>query len=408
MAPTSFSSALRAAALLSAVVVLAACGDDPSGPGENESEEPAGVVLGTVYAPDRTTFGDLTARIRWGEQDVTNPVNADGSFAVPLVDPVEGFGQLTVEPADGEGLLPAMVLLTPGDLNGQGTVVLLPTSWTLEAGIHEGTTVSIQPALAADTRVMPSFWGFLYPFRQEGFLQTVVDNSHWSGAFRSWPESMYPIPVALDRLGSNAPFTDADSAMLWTHLNRLEAVMGRDLFQPAPVSEIQILGGSRRALDAILIQVDTTQETRGEGANRTPEPWTWSLTADADTWAGGPVQRVGFLSADIEGGRMVVQDPELFEDQRLVIHEMMHVLGLGHGCSWPSVMTYCASLATDEPTAQDIAHFEVLETIRRMEDELDTRWGLLASVFGHRVVSLGLTPVPGPNLVYGPGSVSGR
>ena len=27
------------------------------------------------------------------------------------------------------------------------------------------------------------------------------------------------------------------------------------------------------------------------------------------------------------------------EDRQLVIHEMMHTLGAGHGCAWPSVQT---------------------------------------------------------------------
>jgi hypothetical protein len=82
----------------------------------------------------------------------------------------------------------------------------------------------------------------------------------------------------------------------------------------------------------------------------------------------------------------------------------MHVLGAGHGCSWASVQTYCASLLSDVPTAPDVAHLAVMLEMRALELEHDSRWGILASVFGHRVVTLGLTPVPGIDLTYGPAS----
>ena len=75
-----------------------------------------------------------------------------------------------------------------------------------------------------------------------------------------------------------------------------------------------------------------------------------------------------------------------------------------HHSSWASVQTYCTSLQSDVPTPPDVAHLTVMMDMRALELEHATRWGILASVFGHRVVTLGLTPVPGIDLTYGPAS----
>ncbi len=387
------------------MLFVAACADQPSGPELDDQPEPFGTVRGQAFAPGRLTLNDVQARVRWGDQEATGPVALDGTFSVPLPDTVSGFGFLTLEPGPGSALLPSWVLLVRGDLDAPGKIVMMPRSWSIESGDYAGQTVSIRPSAAADARVMPSFWGTYFPFRQDGFLQVILDSSEWTGAFRTWSTDDFPIDVALDRPGSNAPFSAADSTLLWRHLDRMEQALGRDAFRPVRIEDVPVLGGSRRALGTILVQIDTAQEVRGEGVANVTEPWTWSLTADATSWSGGWVQQMGFLSARISSGQVRFHDASLMEDQQLVIHEMMHTLGAGHGCSWPSVQTYCASLLTDVPTAEDVAHLEVLEAIRHLEGELGTRWGVLASVIGHRVVTLGLPPVPAPDLVYGPSAV---
>ena len=117
------------------------------------------------------------------------------------------------------------------------------------------------------------------------------------------------------------------------------------------------------------------------------------------------MNRVELNSSDMNGARIILRTAELLSDQRTVIHELMHVLGAGHGCSWASVQTYCASLATDVPTAPDVAHLEVLEAMRQSEEAALSRWGIMASVMGQRAVTLGMGPLPGPNVVVGPVSL---
>ena len=58
--------------------------------------------------------------------------------------------------------------------------------------------------------------------------------------------------------------------------------------------------------------------------------------------------------------------------------------------------------AAPVPTAPDVAHLAVMSAMRELELEHLSRWGVLASVFGHRVVTLGLSPIPSLSVTYGP------
>ena len=390
-------------AVLLLAIVMAACGEDSPGP--QDVLLPFGTLQGQVVTSAETNFADVTARVVWGSQNLTAAVQSNGSFGVEIIDAVSGFGMLTIEPGPNEAIHPGWILLSPGDVGANpGTVVLAPKMWTVDSGDYAGVEVPIDPQLAADGRVMPSFWGFYFPFSQNGFLQTVTDNSEWAAEFRGWPPNAFPIPVALDRLGSDGDISAADSIAFWGHVEVMEAALGWDAFAPAPLEDVRILGGARRPADAIIVQLDSSVAVRGVGVINRADVRTYGLSADATTWSGTNVRNISVVSADITYGIIRLETSGLFSDRQLVIHELMHVLGAGHGCSWASVQTYCASLLSDVPTAPDVAHLAVMMEMRALELEHDSRWGILASVFGHRVVTLGLTPVPGIDLTYGPAS----
>jgi len=387
------------------VTVLGACSGEPAGP--DLPPEPVGTVLGQVHALGTTTFSGLTARVTWGDQVESAAVQADGSFAVALFDDVEGFGALTIEPDATAGLHAAYVVLSPGDLDARGRIALVPARWTLASGDYAGTEVPIDPDLAADSKVMPSFWGFFFPFRQQGSFQVVTNSGLWAGDLRTWKPGLFPVPVALDRPGSNAGITEADSIAFWTHVETMEMALGRNVFEPTPIEDVTILGGSRRARNTVLVQIDTAQLLDGYSNTNTPDPWTWLFSADVGSWSGSPVSRIELGSADMNGARVLLRSSDLLSDRRTVIHELMHALGAGHGCSWASVQTYCASLATDVPTPADVAHLEVLEAMRELEASIQSRWGIMSAVMGQRTVTLGLPTIPPPDVVWGPGSAPG-
>ena len=382
---------------------MSACGNEAPSP--QDVVLPFGTLHGRVVTPAETTFDDVIARVVWGSQEVTGTVQADGTFDVDITGPVSGYGTLTIEPGASEPMHPGWILLSPRDVGaGRGTVVLAPKTWTAESGEYAGMEIPIDPELAADGRVMPSFWGFYFPFSQSGFLQTVTDDATWAGEFRAWPQDAFPISVALDRPGSDQDITSSDSVAFWRHIEVMEAALGWDAFAPTHIDELRIRDDGRTPADAIVVQLDASVATRGVGEINPSDVQTYGLTTDATLWSGTNVRNVSAVSADITYGIIRLEKQELFNDRQLVIHELMHVLGAGHGCSWASVQTYCASLQSDVPTPPDVAHLAVMMEMRALEVEHGTRWGILASVFGHRVVTLGLTPVPGIDLTYGPTS----
>jgi hypothetical protein len=384
-----------------AILGLSACGD--SAPGPVDPVEPFGSITVQVIAPGVTAYGDITARVVWGEQNLTAAVDANGLAQVMIPEAVSGFGTLTLEPGPNEPMHPGWALMTPGDVSG-GTakIVLAPKNWTIESGDYAGTTVPIDPELAADSRVMPSFWGFYFPYSQDGFVQVVEDNSQWVGEIRSWPEGDFPIQVALDRPGSTGDISAADSVAFWTNIDAMESALGFDAFVPERIENIQILGGTRRPNHGILVQVDSTIPVQASTRLNQPDPKIYSLSADARSWGGTFVEDLFLISADISYAVMDFDSIGFASDGQLVMHEFMHVLGAGHGCSWGSVQTYCASLVSTTPSAADVAHLAVLSELRQLERANGSRWGVLASIFGHRVVTLGLTPIPELNVLYGP------
>ena len=389
--------------VLLSVIVVAACRDEAPGP--QDVVLPFGTLRGQVVTSADTSLGDVIARVVWGSQDLTAEVQPDGTFDIEIIDPVSGFGTLTIEPGPSEPMHPGWILLSPGDVGGgRSAVVLAPKTWTAESGDYAGVEVPIDPELAADGRVMPSFWGFYFPFSQSGFLQTVTDHAAWAAEFRGWPQDAFPIPVALDRPGSDGDITATDSVAFWEHVEVMEAALGWDAFAPVPLEDVRILSGSRRPADAVVVRLDESVALRGVGEINRIDEQTYGLTADATMWSGSNVLNVSVVSADITYGIVRLGSNELLADRQLVIHELMHVLGAGHGCSWASVQTYCASLQSDVPTPPDVAHLAVMMEMRALELEHGSRWGILASMFGHRVVTLGLPPVPGIDLKYGPAS----
>lgn len=69
----------------------------------------------------------------------------------------------------------------------------------------------------------------------------------------------------------------------------------------------------------------------------------------------------------------------------LVIHELMHALGVGHTCAWRSVaadLRRCPGRRSPVPTAEDVAYTQVLYRVRHLQTARGARWGLEAALAG--------------------------
>ena len=79
--------------------------------------------------------------------------------------------------------------------------------------------------------------------------------------------------------------------------------------------------------------------------------------------------------------------------RRTIMHEFLHVLGMGHTCSWPSIMTtgtLCPEpLRALKPSPEDVAHYFVMTWARAGERSLGTTWSL-STAFVADVLARGL------------------
>lgn len=388
---------------------LGACSDaGPEGGGpldpQEPDEPPAAVLVGTVEVLGAGAPAGAEVVGRWGAVEGRDDVGSGGVFELELDREPGTAGFVGIRPQDFSDAVSALLRVETPLPRDTLRVLLLPSVWTVQAGVHAGTEVQIHPADGAQGLVLPSYWGFTFPFDQEGREQTILDRTRWTGALVTWPPDAFPLPVALDRNASTSELTSSDSLRLWETLTRFEEVLGRDLFRAARVQDLPAPDPDRDGAipEAVLVRVDSTLSLRGRGSGD-PLTSTWLRSENVETWSGSSVTRLSVVSADARFGMITVQAPDVLEDPALVMHEAMHVLGVGHGCVWRSVQTYCESLAANEPTPEDVAYLEVLEAAREREKALGTTLGILPAVLGERALERGESPIPEAMLVD-PGS----
>jgi hypothetical protein len=335
---------------------------------EQPAEAPGNPVLhGLLLLPDGGSAAGLRAYIRAGAAADSADIAADGSFTVPLAEvrcdsvdieidsPPGGprryhvaYARMRVtarpsastridEPSSGPAPLPLDVAPATRD---SIRIVLVPTTFTIGAGTHAGTTVpiSIGDVAGAATQRM-RFW-------------RVSRAARGYGSPVSWSDSSFPLPVALD----GGP--TRDTAAFWAIARQLERDIGRPLFRPAPLP--------RHADDEsghVVVRFDAGSHSAG------------MTFITYDNW--GTVYH-----ASVE-----LRSTELLRDPRVVTHELVHALGAGHAPWWPSVMG-APEYTTNRATAADAAHTQLLYAVRRAHIEGRATHGLAEAAAARRPIPL--------------------
>jgi hypothetical protein len=311
-----------------------------------------GVVTGRVLAADGGSPAGVrvvVAGTSWADSAVADSA---GSYALHLpaglADDSLQLVAREADPASGR-YHPAAVRLARIDVAGEHGFVLVPRAWTIPGGSYAGTTVEISPRLA----FQPICRGC------SGFLKrsTVV-----GGGVRTWPEAFFPLRVVFDHEFSPLPITPRDSVSFWRSVEGLEADFGADLVRPAPYSASVPVGDSVPG-DLIFVMIDPSLRVSGLGTT-------------------------GAYGEDIVFGEVRLRGSGVLADagaSGIVVHELMHAIGLGHTCSWRSVMaveTRCPGLRSDRPTPEDVAYAQVVRRVRELQRMYDAEWGLEAALAG--------------------------
>jgi hypothetical protein len=245
------------------------------------------------------------------------------------------------------------VALQETDTASAHGIVLVPERWTIRRGRYVDQEVSIDLVGAFD----PACWSC------SSFFRRVADPvpGYVRSQIATWPQASLPIRVAFERgRVLQGRVTERDSVAFWGGAQELEEILGRNLFRPVTYGEILPRGGDDYADDIILVSAVPTLAEHGLGST---------------------VSQRG----DIFFGAVRLRNSALFhgpEGRRLVIHELLHALGLGHTCSWRSVMAdvRCPGRRSPQISAEDVAHFEVLLAVREIQRRTGAVFGLEASL----------------------------
>jgi hypothetical protein len=179
---------------------------------------------------------------------------------------------------------------------------------------------------------------------------------------RGWPAERFPLRVAFDRDWSGERVTPGDSTAFWLQADELEATFGADVFRPARYTDAapRDEGGPD---DVILVWFDP--DMRGIGGIGT------AVSGDDDDIEYG----------DVRLNRAAMR--ETLANPGLVAHELMHTLGFGHTCAWPSVLAdvrRCPELRAATATRDDVAYAQLAGEIRALQRQQTRRWGVEAAL----------------------------
>jgi hypothetical protein len=308
-------------------------------------------VTGRVVAADGGSPAGVRVVVAGAAFADSATVDSTGSYTLRVPARLRDSVELVAREADplAGRYHPASVRLAGVDVAGEHGFVLVPRAWTIPTGSYAGTRVEISPRLAFQP-VCGGCSAFLK--RSNGI----------AGGVRTWPETHFPLRVVFDREFSPLPISPRDSVSFWRGAEELERDFGADLLRPAPYSATASVGDSVPS-DLIFVLLDPSLRVSGLGT------------------AGAYGDDIVFGEVRLKGSSLLAGP----EGQDIVMHELMHAMGLGHTCSWRSVMavpTRCPAMRSERATPEDVAYAQVVRRVRELQRVHRAEWGLEAALAG--------------------------
>ena len=263
-----------------------------------------------------------------------DPLTGLFSVETPLLK--NSYVEEGIEPVgEGEGLFGSLDIVGRADYSSPQTFLLHLKDWTVKTGKYAGfsSTVDIIGAFEFSGDGRYSFWG-----------KSQRENGGW---------------------GFNRPAIPEGKTLL---VGIRDSTINLVVVRQAIDSVNQILGVEYfRLVDYSSLPADPTQSVQIYIGN----------VVYGDAVAGPWFDLSG---TSITGGVVVLRDPpttRLF----VFVHELLHVMGFGHTCSWPSVMWTSCDVGIDKYmiTASDALHIEYDYTAQRAVQRTNTKYGVWAA-----------------------------
>ena len=204
-------------------------------------------------------------------------------------------------------------------------VIAIPARWRIAAGTYQGTEVPIDATAAVGRSREAAFWRRV---QVAGRGATIL----------GWPPDAFPLRIAFDRARSAERIAAPDSAAFWATAEQLERDLGADLFAPA-----------------------TFERTRPEG--------TISIEIGSQ-YAEGHTFIVWNQQGDAYDGVVTLRHASTTQNDAVVTHELLHLLGFGHTGEWPTVM-HPVTGSTRRATSQDVAYAQLALWLRERRVRVD-------------------------------------
>lgn len=290
------------------------------------------VVAGRFETLDGSSVPALTVQIQAGP--VHDSISAPQSRFTKRVElPPDADVELrAMSRADGQFHPVHLRVRNPRELQDL-RVVLVPTSWRIDAGAYAGRTVAVDAGRALRRVASGSpFW------------RLVPISGNAPTKLLGWREADLPLRVAFDRSRSDERITAEDSIAFWSIAAQLHHDLGVTVFAPADT------------------RADTTRRNfvGVQVASQAAEGHTfvaWNQEGDASD------------------GTVILQHARTLRDPHVVTHELVHLLGFGHSTSWTTVLQ---PMGGHHPrlTPEDVAYIQLGMRLRRVQERTGARPGL--------------------------------
>lgn len=313
--------------------------------------EPPHLRIGLISADVLSGISGLSIRLRSGSFDSTIALSG-ATLDMPLYEALRSrfSGDSIDVTIDRQGNSARAFIPLVGRigrtlaLTGQNlSVVLIPSVWNISCGTYSGSQigVSLQKAYLPANET------------SAGFYST------------NWFWEQFPQFVALDRSESTVSISAQDSVGMWNQIAKTESALCIDLYKPGSLADIAVSGGTRIVVN----------------------------TSFPPGMANGGFTRRNLSSPYIYFGLASFQNVEMLPT-RVLEHELIHTLGFGHSCFWPTTMfSFCPNESeVNRPgiTAEDVAYIRLFYAVRKLEVDRNSVLGLSASLRGEREIILGL------------------
>ena len=303
--------------------------------------KPIPTLVGRVFGfPGETWFGGLRFAALSGTTERSTDVNPQ-SGAFSLVNPFYNLGCIEEEIREtglNSGYFSSLAQICSQEYETSQTFVRHPTRFKLERGEHSGfeSEVDLQKAFALSGDGVFSF-----------YYKSLLSTGFWKFSTSTIPDGVI-LPVAIDWQASNQPFSADVENRLAAGIDTNTLSFGKKRFSFSPISSVNGQHGVR-------ITIDTAHKA---------------------------IAGAGFatdLSGNIIGGLMVFRDTSLVLSW-VIQHELGHVMGFGHTCSWSTMMqAMCGYPPINRATPEDVLSIEYFYASREAQIRAGARHSLPAA-----------------------------